>query len=82
MNIKAPHYQGTTESEKSVSKGRQACSINTGKQIKPRKDECLYLVCKEEVKLDPNSLEAFYQTGMPYRTRTRPLGLVGILLIV
>lgn len=56
MTIKAPHYQGTTESEKSVSKGRQACSINTATQIKPRKDECLYLVCKKEVKPDPNSL--------------------------
>lgn len=70
MTLKAPHYQGTTESEKSVSKGRQACSINTAMQIKPRKDERLYLVCKKEVKPDPNSFEVSYQNDMPYRTRT------------
>lgn len=64
MNIKPPHYQGTTESEKSVSKRRQACSINTAKQIKARKDECPYLVCKEKVKPDSNSLKASYKNDM------------------
>lgn len=65
VNIKGPHYQGTTESEKSVSKGRQACSINTAKQIKPIKNECLYLLCKKEVKPDPNHWKC--PTKMPYR---------------
>jgi len=40
---------------------RQACSVYIAKQIKPRKDECLYSVWKWKVKPDPNSLEVSHK---------------------